>query len=282
MHRTLLIVLCVVLVLLFAVGVAAADFKVLLFNGTETQTQQIEAGDVEQVKAVLQMESGSITVKGGTDALLDAQFKMNMDEFKPAVRYDEMDGHGCLTVIQPPEPDGVYLGVKRNEWNIRLNDRMPMSLGLSAGGGDLTVDFDGTNLTALTLDTGSGSAKIVLHGDHPLLQSAAMDAGSGDLQDSRLDGSFPLLETVSANTGGGNIDDLALTGTFAVLAEVKISSGSGNISSDLSGTWQTDAAVNVSTGAGDIDLSLPRESGVRVTVSTGAGRVDVKGLHKVR
>ena len=118
------------------------------------ESQSVELGDASSVSVEIKMGAGDLQVTGGADKLLEADFKYNVAVLKPEVGYTD----GRLEVRQP-ETSGMpnLLGIMnfRNEWDLRLNDQVPMDLSVDLGG-DWTHDLDAT------IDTGAANTTLRL------------------------------------------------------------------------------------------------------------------------
>lgn len=64
-------------------------------------------------------------------------------------------------------------------WDLRLSDRIPLSLDIDGGVGDTRIDLTGIQLTNLTLDTGVGDTDVTLPAQG--IFRVKVDAGVGDL-----------------------------------------------------------------------------------------------------
>jgi hypothetical protein len=51
---------------------------------------------------------------------------------------------------------------REREWSFRLNDGVPLALGLRTGANDMRLDLSSTRVTDLRLDTGASSTEILL------------------------------------------------------------------------------------------------------------------------
>ena len=63
-----------------------------------TDSESIELGDAEMVRAELKMPAGELEVTGGAQELMEADFTYNSPSFKPEVSYSITGFRGRLVV----------------------------------------------------------------------------------------------------------------------------------------------------------------------------------------
>jgi hypothetical protein len=91
------------LVLLLA-GLALAtgcNAEPLRVGELQTESTTVELGAANTVLAEIDMGAGRLTIDGGSDELLQAQFTYNVEGWQPEVDYEVSDGLGRLQVNQP-------------------------------------------------------------------------------------------------------------------------------------------------------------------------------------
>lgn len=172
-----------------AVGVITAVFLVmtgcvnrLQVGRTQTDSETIELGDADSARVNIEMGIGELTVRGGADSLLEAEFTYNVEDWKPEVAYEIRGSEGRLTIRQPeaeisgigiPEADIQY------EWKIELNEDVPMDLDIDLGVGESVLELSGLSITDLNINVGVGEATIDLSGDWPESFDVAIKGGVG-------------------------------------------------------------------------------------------------------
>jgi DUF4097 and DUF4098 domain-containing protein YvlB len=266
-------------ILLFSLPV----FMAVLFLGcgcVEVGELQVESRTVglegaESADVELEMTNGDMKISGGSEELLDAEFRYNVVEWKPAIEYIVQDGQGELSVRQP-EARGGGSGA-RNEWDLFLNEELPMSLRAELESGNSTLSLDSSSLETLELSVRNGNMKAEIAGNQQLLEELKLKNSNGNVALS-LPGNYPSMASVTIESVNGNID-AELVGSYTSLNSLKLKLNSGTILSDLSGNWSTDADVEVSVNSGDITLTLPRDIGVYVDAVTPA-RVETDGFSR--
>ena len=149
---------------------------------TQTETETIERNDASSVRVDIQMGIGKLNVDGGANDLLDAGFTYNVPAWKPEVAYEVRGGEGRLTVSQPdaeikslniPDSDIEY------EWDLKLNDDVPMDLEIDLGVGESYLELGGLLLTDLDINMGVGETTVDLTGDWQQSVDINIDGGIG-------------------------------------------------------------------------------------------------------
>ncbi len=174
-------------VFLFIAAVAAALFlgacgpQRVEVGELQTESRSIDPENVDSVRANLRIGLGELNLTGGADSLMEADFAYNVTAWRPGVSYEVAGDTGELNVEQRGLGEGIPGPDVRNEWDLRLNDAMPIDLGVQVGGGVSDLDLDSLNLTGLNLDVGAGATTVDLTGDWDRDLSAAVRGGAGQL-----------------------------------------------------------------------------------------------------
>ena len=237
-------------VLLVTLGCTTLDIglKVADVGPLERTSTTIERGDVDRVNATIRMAAGSLSVEGGADDLLDADFKYNVPDWKPEVRYDVTDSVGRLD-IRHADSDALPIRDKaRNEWDFQFNNDVPIDLRIEIGAGDHDLDLEDIILTDLDVKLGAGDMDLSLGGNAGL-ERVDLDVGAGDVK-------------------------IDLAGTWEQDASVDIQGGIGKTTIYL--PQNTGVRLSVTQGIGDLDISgLSREGGVWVNDDYGNSDVNL-------
>lgn len=104
----------------------------------QTESQSAELGDATSAHVKINFPAGNLEMLGGAEELLEADFTHNVAKLKPEVQFT----NGTL-VLRGPEIKSLpaLKGITdfRNEWDLRLNDGVPLNLSveMGAGTGDL-------------------------------------------------------------------------------------------------------------------------------------------------
>ena len=143
------------------------------------ESESVELGGAESAHVELEIGVGELRVSGGAKKLLEADFLYNVASWRPEVRY-EVDGRQGRLSIKQPHKEGS-LGNTRNEWNLALNNQIPMDLKIEAGVGKSNFDLGDLSLTRLDVQTGVGEATLDLIGDWKRNLDASIKGGIGQL-----------------------------------------------------------------------------------------------------
>src|SRR5947208_3595435 len=143
------------------------------------ESESVELGGAESAHVELEIGVGELRVSGGAKKLLEADFLYNVASWRPEVRY-EVDGRQGRLSIKQPHKEGS-LGNTRNEWNLALNNQIPMDLKIEAGVGKSNFDLGDLSLTMLDVQTGVGEATLDLIGDWKRNLDASIKGGIGQL-----------------------------------------------------------------------------------------------------
>jgi N-terminal domain of toast_rack, DUF2154/Cell wall-active antibiotics response 4TMS YvqF len=206
-----------------------------------TQTRSVDAEDAESVRANLRIALGELNVSGGADELMEADFAYNVAAWEPRVNYELGGDTGELNVEQQGLGEGIPNRDVRNEWDLRLNDDVPMDLAVQMGGGVSNLDLDSLILTGLNLDLGAGATTVDLTGDWERDLSAVVRGGAGEV--TLL---LPSQTGVRVNAG---------TRLGRVNAEGLRKEGEAFVN-DVYGDSDTNLEVDVSGGVGQINLRV--------------------------
>lgn len=202
----------------------------------QTESQSVELGDDEPVSVEINLGAGDLTVAGGAEKLLEADFTYNVDRLKPEVTYQ----NGVLSV-RHPDNEGlpVLQGISgfRNEWDLRLHDAVPMTMKVNMGAGSSDLQLAGLALTNLDVDLGAGRSTLDLRGDWAQDLGVSIDSGAAEIivQLPRDVGVRVKIEAgpTSIDAPGlkkaGNVYTNAAYGTAPVTLDIDIQAGVGSI-----------------------------------------------------
>jgi hypothetical protein len=173
-----------------AVLLGAVVVAVLVLSGCggartgelQTESQSVELDAAESVRTELRQGFGKLNLSGGAEQLMEADFSYNVAEWEPEVDYDG-GSQGTLTIQQGgSDGDGIsLLGLDdaRNEWDIRLNNGVPIDLSIDMGAGENDLRLGTLALTALDLQMGAGVATVDLTGDWDQDLDVSIQGGAG-------------------------------------------------------------------------------------------------------
>jgi hypothetical protein len=234
-------------VVLFVAAIAAAFLVAacgpqrIEVGELQTESRAVEPENADGVRGNLRIGIGELNLTGGADSLMEADFAYNVPAWRPGVSYEVVGDKGELSVEQGGLGEGIPGPDVRNEWDLRLNDAMPIDLGVQMGGGVGNLDLDSLTLTGLNLDVGAGATTVDLTGDWERDLSAVVRGGAGEVTVL-----LPSQAGVRVNAGTGlgrvNADGLRKQGEAYV--------------NDAYGVSDVTLEVNVSGGVGQINLKV--------------------------
>lgn len=204
----------------------------------------VERGDAESVDVEITMGAGELTVTAGADELLEAEFIYNREDWKPEVEYDINHRRGRLKVSQPSGTawnSFFNLGNTYYEWNLKLNNELPMDLDIKLGAGEANLQLGNLALSRLDVKLGVGDVTIDLTGEWKEDCRAYIIGGVGEAV-IKLPADAGIR--VEVQQGIGSVEVLGLIkrnryyvnelyGKAAVNLEVNIRGGIGEIQVEL-------------------------------------------------
>jgi len=159
--------------------VQVGDPEMLEVGELRQEKKSIPAEGVENVDVDVQMNAGTLTLKGGSEALIEAEFTYNVDEWQPIVSFEKIAEKDTLTVQQPLKGT-IQASDARNEWLLQFNENIPMRMLVRLGAGTAELDLRGLNLEDLDVELGAGQVTIDLSGDWDHDFSVNLKRGVGE------------------------------------------------------------------------------------------------------
>lgn len=219
---------------------------------------QVPLDDAAAANLDITFGAGELSLRPGVEAgFLEAQFTYNVDDLKPVVEQNRRGDRLDVSLYLKAEGLSFNLGDRtRNEWDIRLSDRVPISLNLDLGAAKGRVDLGGLPLTDARIRTGAADVEVEWDRANPeSLDLLEVDAGAATLK--------------MRNLGNAHFDQMNFTG------------GAGNFTLDFSGDWQEPGHVSISAGVSNLTLMVPREIGVKVNTGDKAlTNVNAEGFRR--
>lgn len=208
----------------------------------QNESHSVALGGAKSVNAQIVMGIGRLTMEGGAKDLMDARFIYNMPSWRPEVTYNVTDGIGNLKV-QQPSSSGKSLGSNISyDWDLHLNDNVPINLKTTLGAGESNLKLGDMSLTGLDVQSGAGNVTLDLSGKWKNSLNASVEAGVGD-----------LILMLPKETG--TIVDLSHG-----IGSVEVGSGIKNVGStyvnNAYGKSNVSLLINVKAGIGKIRLIL--------------------------
>lgn len=260
---------------LVAILLMVSGCAMLEVGELQTESRSVELENADSVDVELDLSSGEMNIAGGADELLDAEFRYNVAAWKPEIGYNVIEGQGKL-IVRQPRLEGIAGPNARNEWDLAINEDIPMDLSIDMSSGNCDFNMGSSLLKTLKIDSSSGNVDVIISGNQSMLEKVDMDLSSGAAS-LDLSGYYPSLSTMTIESSSGNVD-ADLNGNYSSLGSVDIDLSSGNAFIDLSGNWGSDAQVELAASSGQITLSLPKDVGVYVDAHTSSGNIDANGF----
>jgi hypothetical protein len=142
------------------------------------ESQSIERDASERVHVDLNMGAGNIIVGGGARNLLNADFTYNVPSWQPEVRYSSTGTSGNLTIRQPESH--AQIGHTRYEWDLALNNDVPMDLSLHFGAGEARLRLGSLSLRGVEVHMGVGKLDMDLRGNPKHNYDVTIRGGVGE------------------------------------------------------------------------------------------------------
>jgi hypothetical protein len=185
MSRYLVVVLSIVMmaattVLAGACGMQGGGTQQQEVGKMQEESKYVDLKNAESVRAQLKMGAGELHISGGADQLMEGDFSYNVSEWKPKVSYDVSGQKGELLVKQGSANGGSLDGKARNEWDITMNEEVPIDLVVKIGAGESDLDLDSLTLKGLDLKMGAGKSTVDLTGDYARDFDASIQGGVGE------------------------------------------------------------------------------------------------------
>ncbi|MCK4267851.1 MAG: hypothetical protein KAX16_03375 [Actinomycetia bacterium] len=190
----------------------------------------------ESVRAEIIMGTGKLSVSGGVARLLEAKFAYDIGRWKPEVDYDVRGDTGILSIRQPSEV-AIFISGIRYEWDIRLNDKVPLELSIDLGLGDSDLSLGSLNLDELDISAGAGNTRLDLVGKLNHDVDVNVDQGLGNLE-LRLPKDSGVRVDIDKGLGNIKASGFKMDGDYYVndayadsgeTLNIEIEQGAGNI-----------------------------------------------------
>jgi hypothetical protein len=134
--------------------------------------------------------------------------------------------------IEQPEVGRLGLESYRYEWDIRLNDDVPMALEVDVGAGESTLDLSALTVTTLDLNVGVGGVEVDLTGGRDRDVDVTIRGGVGEATVL-----LPDHVGVRARVGGGlgEVDANGLTQQDGIYVNEVYGDADSTITLDIEG-----------------------------------------------
>jgi hypothetical protein len=129
---------------------------------TRHETRTIERDTAETARVDMQMGAGELRVEGGAAPLMQADFNYNVPAWRPQIRYHSFAGRADLSIRQPAGTG--HIGNAIHDWDLRLNDAIPMDFLLHFGAGEARLNLGSLSLRSVEVEMGVGQIRMDLRG----------------------------------------------------------------------------------------------------------------------
>jgi hypothetical protein len=191
------------------VAIAAASLLVACHKVPTIETQHeskiIELDKSEQTRVELRMGVGELKINGGSQHLAEADFTYNVEAWKPTVEYHSTGTRSDLKVSQRQNVSTE--GDTKNEWSLRLNDKVPMDISVHFGVGEAEMNLGSLALRNVDLEVGVGEVKMDLRGNPARSYDVHIKGGVGEAT-VRLPKSVGIIATAAGAVGDINVQGL--------------------------------------------------------------------------
>jgi hypothetical protein len=203
-----------------------------------THDQTVEAEDAEEARVSIEMGAGRLSVFGGTDELMEADFTYSRERWKPEVSYRVRSGEGRLDISQANRP--LDLGPDRNDrndWDLRFGEGLPLTIEVAMGAGQAEFELGDLDLRDFELTMGAGDVYVDLVGDLDHDADVRIQGGAGRLE-VRLPSDVGIRADVRGGLGRIEVDGLTKRGSewvsedyedADVLIDVRVEGGVGEV-----------------------------------------------------
>ncbi len=147
------------------------------YSGSQHNAQTVDLQGAKSAHARLEMGAGQLTINGGANHMLDADFNYSDGFDQPRVDYSVTGGVGQLNISQ--DSHSVHFGRSQNEWNLHFSKDIPLELKVDMGAGQGNLHFRDVPLTRLDLNIGAGQMDVDFTGDRKTDLTATIEGGVG-------------------------------------------------------------------------------------------------------
>lgn len=230
------------------------------------ESQTVELGEAKTARVKVDMGAGELTIRGGADSLMEADFTYNVADWRPQVEYTVVSDQGRLEVRQPDIRRINWGDEVRNEWDLRFNNTVPLEMAINLGAGESDLELGALNLTELDINGGAGDTRVDLSGNQSLTRMDFKMGVGATTFDLRGDWQQDLAVDIK---GGVGQTTLRLPSEIGV--RVEVTSGLGNVSAvglhrdgnayinDAYGKSDSTLTITIQAGVGEINLEVAGE-----------------------
>jgi len=211
-----------------------------------------------RLSAIIEFAAGRLVVRSADKGrLYGLSLNYDAERFRPIGRYDADAGEVHLGV-ESVGSGGIRVDRHRalpQQALIELPSGVDLSLDASLGAAESTLELGGLQLSALEVKT--GASRTTINFESPTTgacRTASVTSGAGEL-------------TVNQAGNSG-------------CRSWRFDGGVGEVNLDLDGDWPADARMTLNMALGGVNLTAPKELGIRVRMSGFLAGFDAKGSSK--
>lgn len=186
--------------------------------------------------------AGVLTLRPGSDGeLYRMRLRYDEEHFEPVARFNQARSQVVLGVERLEGVNWEY-DADRDEYQkleISITPDVPTALSLTFGAGRAEVELGDLSLTDVSIKTGASVTEVRWSSPNRVACS-------------RLEFAVGAVDFSAHQIGNAGCRELVFKG------------GVGEIDLDLSGSWTTDATVDIDLALGDLTLRIPRNVAVEV------------------
>ena len=185
--------------LIIPILILATGCMGMIRGEVRTESETIPLNGAESVRVEIAMAAGQLTVGGGADDLMEAEFTYSVPDWRPEVQYSVNGSEGELVVRGPTVDNPRQLvGDQRYEWTMQLQEDVPLKVYVNLPAGECTLNLAELTLRDLEIDAGAGDCTVDLAGAWEQDLTATIRGGVG-----RLNVYVPEDVGVRATVDGG-------------------------------------------------------------------------------
>lgn len=147
--------------LIWPLALVALGVQILLNRGAapEPVEDAITLEGARSARLVLEHGAGELRVSGGApaDLLYGGSFAGGVDK-----RLDRQGDRVSVTLSARPSAWFRWPGAHGLNWDLRLNEQVPLALTIESGAASTRLDLANTQVTDLTIETGASATTVVL------------------------------------------------------------------------------------------------------------------------
>lgn len=166
---------------------------------TQNDTKVIDRDASKSAQVKLTMGAGDLKVSSGSEKFLRAYFTYNVPDLKPEVNYSTSGGVATLS-INEPDTHIHTVGNSKYEWDLRLDDSIPLDLDMHFGAGQANLDLGRLDLQRVKVEMGVGQMQMDLRGAPKRDYNVDVQGGVGEA-DIKLPGNVGIEATASGGIG---------------------------------------------------------------------------------